>query len=1284
MKEESEIMNTLNINKKLTPLLIFAFLHCCLSNTVLATPPIPENYVVRDLGTLGGIVSRAEGINDSGMVIGISTLADGSSRAFVGDINGIVPLEVQAGEITAAIGINNNNQIVGQAGASINRRAVIWDASGGTTILGQDIPGAGLNSRAFAINDLGQATGVLKDPLTGEARAFISDSTGITMLGVLEDGTLSFGKAINNLGQVVGDAWYKTGIVQNPNRAFVGDESALINLGTLGGVFSFGGDINDSGQVVGHSQWVDGTQTGFIGDTNGIIALGTLAGGVYSQAFAINNEGLIVGAADEKAFISNGPGNVITLKSVVSDMGGFEQLQSARDINSYGDVVGYGQINGETHAFIASTRGFTEPSTEQLLSRWPLDENSGCIAFDVQGLNDGVLGPACTSEIGPNWISGIINSGLDFHGDGSVVEIPAENLQPDYFTVIAWVKANTLNHFDGILMNATTGSWSDGFGIYYNVNDGLTFYVNHYNSNKISTPLSINTWAHIAVSYDGTEMKLYMDGILVNSLLYSQPINYPNPLTVPFLIGKGAGSQNSYGWDGIIDEVTFFDSALSDVQVLNIYDQVTIPPIPDPAPTSIAIEIPFDENTGCIASDISNTYDGSLGPACANSDNPTWTSGVVGSALSFDGFNDVVQFSTDSNLQPDHFTVTAWVKANTLNNFDGVLMNATTGSWADGFGIYYSNNNGLTFYINHYNSNKISTPLSINTWTHIAASYDGTEMKLYIDGILVNSLFYSQPINYPSPLTVPFLIGKGAGGQNSYGWDGIIDEVKIFGTALSDIDIQDIYLQNSNSSINLIADFSSDTNSGLVSLNVQFFDNSIATSTSITTWSWDFNNDGVIDSTEQSPSFTYNIAGTYTVNLTISDGSNSDVETKLSFITVTEAPLVWEHVTKRLVQDEDQDDFTGQSVDIDGELAVIGSHGDNGGRGAAYIIERDAAGLWSIIKKLSPLGLDPFDYFGEVVAISGDTVVVSAALDDDSASDSGAIYVYQRNNGGFDNWGLVKKLFHSDATAWDWFGHGVSISNDTIIAGALRKNNNTGASYVFERNQGGLNNWGETAKLIASDGAQIDKFGYAVSINNNTIIVGSYAHDSNGVDSGSAYIFERNIGGSNQWGERKKLIASDASDGDWFGFSVAIDGDTIVIGAQKNDDISINNGSAYIFERDSGGLNQWGETVKLISSDISDRDLFGYSVSISDDVIVVGALTEDFGQLNTGSAYIFERSGGSNGQWGEIAKIGANDPKKGDSFARSVAIDRSYIVVGASLDDTIGNNSGSIHIFEKR
>jgi len=271
------------------------------------------------------------------------------------------------------------------------------------------------------------------------------------------------------------------------------------------------------------------------------------------------------------------------------------------------------------------------------------------------------------------------------------------------------------------------------------------------------------------------------------------------------------------------------------------------------------------------------------------------------------------------------------------------------------------------------------------------------------------------------------------------------------------------------------------------------------------------------------------------------------------------------------------------------------------------------------------------------------------------------------------DWWEQDKLLASDGAAYDYFGVSVSIDGDYAIVGADRDDDNGrgfGSAYIFKRDG---TSWTQQAKLLASDGAAYDFFGLSVSIDGDYAIVGAWGDDDNGDMSGSAYIFTRS---GTAWTEEAKLLASDGAADDSFGVSVSISGDYAVIGAPLNVGWS---GSAYIFTR-SG--TAWTEQAKLLASDGAADDHFGGSVSIDGDYAIIGARYDDDNGVDSGSAYIFTRSGTA---WTEQAKLLPSDGAANDMFGslRSVSIDGDYAIIGAPYDDDNGVDSGSAYVFKR-
>ncbi|WP_415407100.1 FG-GAP repeat protein [Sulfurovum sp. CS9] len=363
-------------------------------------------------------------------------------------------------------------------------------------------------------------------------------------------------------------------------------------------------------------------------------------------------------------------------------------------------------------------------------------------------------------------------------------------------------------------------------------------------------------------------------------------------------------------------------------------------------------------------------------------------------------------------------------------------------------------------------------------------------------------------------------------------------------------------------------------------------------------------------------------------------------------------------------------DYFGYSVALSGDTAVVGAYG-GGVSGSAYVMVETAAG-WVTQAKLIPSDATSGKYFGHSVSLSGDTALVGAYGDDDNGTDSGSAYVFTRTA---TYWNQQAKLTASDAAANDEFGYSVALSGDTAVVGAHNKDKGpeaeeSGAAYVFTRS-GTV--WSPLGKLTASDAAGGDYFGYSVALSGDTAVVGAYGDDDNGTDSGSAYVFEKP---DPEWGnmtETIKLTASDAAAGNQFGWSVSLSGDTAVVGARYDDDGGAFSGSVYVFFR-SGTI--WSQQAKLTATLPAPGDQFGGSVAILSDTALIGATGNDDG----GSAYVFTRSGTA---WSQQAKLSASDVARDDSFGYSVALSGDTAVVGAYGNADAGSLSGSAYVFEK-
>ena len=440
----------------------------------------------------------------------------------------------------------------------------------------------------------------------------------------------------------------------------------------------------------------------------------------------------------------------------------------------------------------------------------------------------------------------------------------------------------------------------------------------------------------------------------------------------------------------------------------------------------------------------------------------------------------------------------------------------------------------------------------------------------------------------------------------------------------------------------------------------------------------------------------------------------------------------WVERTKLVADDQDDWEEFGYSVAISGDTAVVGA------TGSAYLFRREN-GDWLQSSQLIGDGDSIDNHFGHSVAISGDTAIVGDFGDDDNGEFSGSAYIFTapeisgpksltmdpdgdhlyaitpRENAlvildasdlsvrqaivptqteaiisaadgvqgdnfgrsvavsgdwaivlgstpgsgyafwlGDEDWGRQTKLLAEDGTDWNRGGSSVAMYGDWAIVGVPDDENDgkqSGSAYIFRRNG---ESWVQEDKLVAADGADYDKFGSSVAISGDTAIVGAYGDDDNGDDSGSAYVFRLE---GHEWVQQPKLLAADGTQWENFGSSVAISGDWAIVGTAWGN-------SAYIFWL---GDENWGQQTKLAAD-----GGFGYSVAISGDTAVVGAYQGPGGFY--GSAYIFQREDTG---WVQEAKLVADDAM--EEFGCSVAISGDTVAVGAQTYYV----AGSAYVFRR-
>lgn len=411
----------------------------------------------------------------------------------------------------------------------------------------------------------------------------------------------------------------------------------------------------------------------------------------------------------------------------------------------------------------------------------------------------------------------------------------------------------------------------------------------------------------------------------------------------------------------------------------------------------------------------------------------------------------------------------------------------------------------------------------------------------------------------------------------------------------------------------------------------------------------------------------------------------------LIILSITQIDLYASQTTAELLKkvvgsDRDVSGFFGQDVAIDGNYAIVGAPGQDG-TGAAFFFEY-SNGNWNLVKKVSASDATSGDNFGRSVSISGNYAVIGAYAQDgdinnsNTLSNAGAAYVFERSSG---TWTQVKKLVASDRAANASFGYSVGISGNYIVIGAyseyLDENGANslayaGAIYFFERD----GTWSQVQKVVNnSDRNTFGYYGWSVGIDGTYCIVGAKQNntDESGANTlsnaGAAYILERVSG---TWTQVKKITATSRASNDFYGESVAINGNFAIVGARDEEDdedggnLIDDAGAAYVYERVSG---TWTYRDKLDASDRAQDNRFGYDVDISSNGLAIVSAHENGTDENnqnlsvyTGAVYIFEKSGN---EWPQVKKIVANDRAASDYFGRSNALSNRTIFVGANQED---------------
>ena len=374
------------------------------------------------------------------------------------------------------------------------------------------------------------------------------------------------------------------------------------------------------------------------------------------------------------------------------------------------------------------------------------------------------------------------------------------------------------------------------------------------------------------------------------------------------------------------------------------------------------------------------------------------------------------------------------------------------------------------------------------------------------------------------------------------------------------------------------------------------------------------------------------------------------------------------------------DDHMGRNVIISGKIAMVGAPGAGRNAGAIFVFARDEIG-WVEQTRIIPEDLKSNDEFGNVIAFRGDTLVVGMPRYSKISNDRGTVFVYARRG---DQWVRQPNVNANDTKEKDRFGNAVDFDGKNLIVGAYLCNapkGDSGAAYIFVH-QG--NEWVQQAKLVANDGDAFDWFGSSVAINGDLAVVGAIREDGKGInsDSGAVYVF-RKSGGS--WKQEAKVIGRDTRAGHNFGHAVKTNGEIVAVGVPKGG--SAGGGAVYFFHlQDNDIRNVWRQDGAALT--VRSGKNFGQSLSLENRTIIVGSPQDNDDEWAkqvergaTGAAYIFRERVG---QWDRIAKLLPHDVMEDDGFGYAVAMSGNTVVVGSISHSAGGALSGAAYVYAQK
>lgn len=322
------------------------------------------------------------------------------------------------------------------------------------------------------------------------------------------------------------------------------------------------------------------------------------------------------------------------------------------------------------------------------------------------------------------------------------------------------------------------------------------------------------------------------------------------------------------------------------------------------------------------------------------------------------------------------------------------------------------------------------------------------------------------------------------------------------------------------------------------------------------------------------------------------------------------------------------------------------------------------------IVKILPEDSRPGTFFGQFLKWNDNTAIISAHLDFENGTASGSVYFFDEKENIFDQ---TQKYYPNDGAIEDYFGYSISTYGDFMIAGAHHdsdKGASSGAAYILKRNE---NAWTLFQKIVPDDGKEADEFGNTVSMYGTWAAICAYLNDDKGINSGCVYLYHFD---GTEWKFHSKIFPDNSEPYSMFGITIDMNDNLLIVGAPLQNGFGNDSGTAYIF---SFRNNLWQQEKELKPISLNDLDQYGSEVKITKEFAFVSAIKDDGKGLNSGAVYVFKNESDSN--WVIQQKIAPDDLLQGDGFGISLDANESELFIGSYFDDDKGTNSGSVYYY---